>query len=172
MTFATRRVNPGPWTPIMQAQGQIGPDGKVPVLALLGLSGQMVLGRFFAVNGLTDAQKIDYLGYRESRSPTVAQLTTYKARPLNGVAFTAPYLHNGSVQSIYELLLPAAQRLKQFYVGSKKYDVEKLGYRSIKGNTGVLFDTTLLGNSNAGHEYGTDLTDHQRVAVIEYIKTL
>jgi hypothetical protein len=172
MTFATRRVNPGPWTPIMQAQGQIGPDGKVPVLALLGLSGQMVLGRYFAVNGLTDAQKIEYLGYRESRSPSVAQLTTYKARPLDGVAFTAPYLHNGSVQSIYELLLPAAERLKQFYVGGKKYDVEKLGYRSIKGPTGVLFDTTLAGNSNAGHEYGTSLTDHQRMAVIEYIKTL
>jgi mono/diheme cytochrome c family protein len=118
MSFATRRVNPGPWAPIMQAQGQVGPDGKVPVLALLGLSGQMVLGRFFAVNGLTDAQKIDYLGYRESRSPTVAQLTTYKARPLNGVAFTAPFLHNGSVQSIWELLLPAAQRMKQFYVGN------------------------------------------------------
>jgi len=172
MTFATRRVNPGPWTPILQAQGQIGPDGKVPVLALLGLSGSMVLGRFFAVNGLTDAQKIEYLGYRESRAPSVAQLTTYKARPLDGVAFTAPYLHNGSVQSMYELLLPAAQRLKQFYVGGKKYDVEKLGYRSIQGATGVLFDTTLPGNSNAGHEYGTSLTDHQRLAVIEYIKTL
>jgi hypothetical protein len=52
------------------------------------------------------------------------------------------------------------------------YDVEKLGYRSVKGATGVVFDTTLPGNSNAGHEYGTDMTDHQRAAVIEYIKTL
>jgi hypothetical protein len=150
----------------------VGPDGKVPVLALLGLSGQMVLGRFFAVNGLTDAQKIDYLGYRESRSPTVAQLTTYKARPLNGIAFTAPYLHNGSVSSIYELLLPASQRMARFWVGGKKYDVEKLGYRSIKGPNGVELDTTLVGNSNAGHEYGTDLSDQERYAVIEYIKTL
>ena len=172
MSFATRRVNPGPWTPILQASGQIGPDGKVPVLALLGLSGSMVVGRFFAVNGFTDAQKAEYLGYREPRSPSVAQLTTYKARPLDGIAFTAPYLHNGSVQSIYELLLPAAERQKQFYVGSKKYDAAYLGYRSIKRPTSQLFDTTLLGNSNAGHEYGTSLSHEQRMAVIEYLKTL
>ena len=99
-------------------------------------------------------------------------VTPHQRRRLNGVAFTAPFLHNGSVQSIWELLLPAAQRMKQFYVGNKMYDVEKLGYRSVKGANGVLFDTTLPGNSNAGHEYGTDMTDHQRAAVIEYIKTL
>jgi hypothetical protein len=115
---------------------------------------------------------IEYLGFRESPDPTVAQLTTYKARPLNGVAFTAPYLHNGSVASIYELLLPSEERLKKFYVGSKHFDPIYLGCSTKRQPNSVLLDTTALGNGNSGHEFGTDLNHDQRMAVIEYIKTL
>lgn len=105
-------------------------------------------------------------------------LLAYKARPLNGVWTSAPYLHNGSVPDMYQLLLPAEQRVKQFYLGSWEYDVKQLGYVSKAASTGFLFDTSHDGNSNAGHEYGTGyygkpaLTAPDRWALIEYLKTL
>jgi mono/diheme cytochrome c family protein len=172
ISFATRRAFPGPFTAIATAKGLLGPDGKASVAALLSVSGTLILQRFFAINGKTDAQKIDYLDYRESLTPTTAQLTTYKARPLNGVAFTAPYLHNGSVASLHELLLPPAQRLKQFYVGSNVFDPIKVGFLTIKTPEGVLLDTTKTGNGNGGHVYGTNLSLADRLALIEYLKTL
>ncbi|MFP6762192.1 MAG: hypothetical protein VB858_01200, partial [Planctomycetaceae bacterium] len=52
----------------------------------------------------------------------------YPARPLAGVWSTAPFLHNGSVPTIYHLLLPADQRPRTFYVGSREFDPEKLGF--------------------------------------------
>jgi mono/diheme cytochrome c family protein len=170
--FATRRAAPGPWLPVAQAAGIVGPDGKAPVASILALSGSAIIGRFFAINGFTNLQKLSYLDFRESLSPSVAQLTTYKARPLNGVAFTGPFLHNGSVPSIYELLLPPAQRTAQFHVGNTSFDPVHLGYSTEAVANSVLLDTTAAGNSNAGHTYGTQLTDAERFAVLEYIKTL
>jgi hypothetical protein len=172
MSFATRRAEPGPWRPIAQANGLIGPDGKASAAALLSVSGTLIIQKFFAMNGLTDLQKLDFLGFRESLTPTVAQITTYKARPLNGVAFTPPYLHNGSVASMYELLLPPAQRKTEFFVGSKEFDPVALGFSTERESNSVLFDTRAVGNSNAGHVYGTDLSHEDRLALIEFIKTL
>jgi hypothetical protein len=100
----------------------------------------------------------------------------YKARPLDGIWATAPYLHNGSVPNLYQLLLPSAQRVKQFYVGSREFDSVNVGFKFDGASDASLFDTTLPGNSNAGHEgsaYGTDkLTDQQRWELVEYLKTL
>jgi processive rubber oxygenase RoxA-like protein len=171
LTFATRRSDPGPWAPLLPP-GAIGPDGKVAAYALLSASGSMILQRFFAVNGFTDLQKLAFLGYREGLTPGAVQLTTYKARPLDGIAFTAPYLHNGSVPSLYEMLLPPAQRTKQFYVGSRNFDAKHIGFSTDQEPESVLLDTTQLGNSNSGHTYGTDLTESDRMALIEYMKTI
>jgi hypothetical protein len=171
MSFATRRAFPGAFTPAAQFLGVIGPDGKSPVATMLSISGSNIIKDFFT-NGVLLRAPLAYLGYRESLSPSVAQITTYKARPLQGVAFTAPYLHNGSVASIYELLLPANERLSQFYVGSKAFDPKKLGYSTEREDNAMLFDTTALGNSNSGHEFGTGLSHDDKMAVIEYIKTL
>ncbi|MFA5925094.1 MAG: di-heme-cytochrome C peroxidase [Methylococcaceae bacterium] len=171
LSFATRRAFPGAFLPIATALGVVGPDGKAPVAALLNISGSSIINEFFT-NGDLLRSPIEYLGYRESLSPSIAQLTTYKARPLNGVAFTAPYLHNGSVASIYELLLPAVERRRKFYVGSKQFDPVYLGYSTMRESNTVQLDTTALGNSNSGHEFGTDLSHDERMAVIEYIKTL
>lgn len=105
-------------------------------------------------------------------------LLAYKARPLNGVWTSAPFLHNGSVPNLYELLLPAEERSKTFYVGSLVLDTKKVGFETTKTKNSFLFDTTLAGNLNTGHEYGTGydglpaLTEAQRWALIEYIKTL
>jgi hypothetical protein len=105
-------------------------------------------------------------------------LLAYKARPLNGVWSSAPFLHNGSVPNLYQLLLPAKDRAKQFYFGSMEFDPKYVGYEMTPMKDAFLFDTTLAGNSNAGHEYGTGygslpaLTEDERWALVEYIKTL
>ncbi len=102
----------------------------------------------------------------------------YKARPLNGIWATAPYLHNGSVPNLYELLLPQAERSQTFYVGSREFDPVKVGYVSTNATEGeldlFLFDTTLPGNTNAGHEFGLDtiVSESDRRALVEYLKTL
>ncbi|HSC69541.1 MAG TPA: di-heme-cytochrome C peroxidase [Cellvibrio sp.] len=97
---------------------------------------------------------------------------SYKARPINGIWASAPYLHNGSVPSIYDLLLPPKQRPTGFYVGNIELDVVKVGHVYSEAPNTSFFDTHLLGNSNAGHEYGTHLSDDERWQLIEYIKTL
>jgi hypothetical protein len=100
-------------------------------------------------------------------------LLAYRARPLNGIWATAPYLHNGSVPNLYELLLPPPSRSRMFYIGNWEFDPLRVGFRSSSPFTGAsLFDTRLPGNSNEGHPYGTNLSDDDRVALIEYLKTL
>jgi hypothetical protein len=105
-------------------------------------------------------------------------LLAYKARPLNGVWSSAPFLHNGSVPNLYQLLLPAKDRMKKFYMGSMEFDPKNVGYETTQVKESFLFDTTLAGNSNSGHEYGAGygglpaITDEERWQLIEYIKTL
>lgn len=102
------------------------------------------------------------------------ELMAYKSRPLDGIWATAPYLHNGSVPTLYDLLLPAAQRPARFRVGTRDYDPVRVGYVTgdATGNS-FVFDTSLTGNSNAGHDYRVgELTDAQRWALVEYMKTL
>jgi hypothetical protein len=105
----------------------------------------------------------------------------YKARPLDGIWATAPYLHNGSVASLYELLLPAEQRLTEFWVGNREYDTTHLGYVNAKPASGgaTLLQTQdangrrIEGNGNQGHEYGAaGFSDQERWALIEYLKSL
>jgi hypothetical protein len=105
-------------------------------------------------------------------------LLAYKARPLNGIWATAPFLHNGSVANLYELLLPARQRSKEFYIGTLEYDPVKVGYVNQQSEDAFIFDTSLRGNSNAGHEYGRGeygnepFTEDEMQALVEYMKTL
>ena len=76
----------------------------------------------------------------------------YKAGPRDGIWATPPYLHNGSVPSLYELLSPARERPKTFFIGSE-FDPVKVGVDTT-GNSGKFaFDTALVGNSNAGHSF-------------------
>ncbi len=100
-------------------------------------------------------------------------LLAYKARPLNGIWATAPFLHNGSVPNLFQLLLPSEQRVTSFAVGSREFDPVNVGFESAPSTADFLFDTSLLGNSNAGHEYGTGkLSDAERWELVEYMKTL
>ncbi len=105
-------------------------------------------------------------------------LLAYKARPMNGIWTGGPYLHNGSVPNLYELLLPADKRSKSFYIGSWEFDPVKVGYVDEERPGSFLFDTSLKGNSNSGHEYGTgeygtdSFTEDEIWALVEYMKTL
>ncbi|WOH66009.1 di-heme-cytochrome C peroxidase [Bradyrhizobium sp. BWA-3-5] len=110
----------------------------------------------------------------------------YKVRPLNGVWATPPYLHNGSVPTIDDLLGDPEQRPKKFYLGSREYDPVKLGYKTDPIAGGFELDTSIRGNSNRGHEFRKDydenkeiegvigpaLSADERKALIEYLKTL
>jgi mono/diheme cytochrome c family protein len=108
--------------------------------------------------------------------------TGYPARPLAGIWAAPPYLHNGSVPNLYELLLPAAQRSRTFWRGSVEFDPVRVGYWTGKIEGGFELDTTKTGNSNAGHEFndgglspgqiGRLLTDPERWQLIEYLKSM
>ena len=115
---------------------------------------------------------------KKGKSASKRNLRAYKARPLNGIWSTAPYLHNGSVPNLYQLLLPAEKRTKEFYVGSGEFDPENVGFFTGKTENSFLFKVDIDGNRNTGHEYGTgkdnrpELNHPQRMALIEYMKTL
>jgi processive rubber oxygenase RoxA-like protein len=120
-----------------------------------------------------------------------ASLLAYKGRALNGIWATAPYLHNGSVPTLYDLLLPKRSagdpegeeyRPDDFLVGSRELDPVKVGFISQGYDGGSRLDTALPGNGNAGHEYGTihdpevrsgkypALTREQRLELVEFMK--
>jgi mono/diheme cytochrome c family protein len=96
----------------------------------------------------------------------------YKARPLNGIWATAPYLHNGSVPTLRAMLEPASNRPASFFVGSDILDTENVGFCYAAECGKMRFDTSLPGNSNAGHSAGTDLNPDDKRALLEYLKTL
>jgi cytochrome c5 len=133
--------------------------------------------------GLSAEQRMEWSGFRDDG--VIAPLA-YRARPLGGLWATPPFLHNGSVPSLYEMLLPADQRDKTFYVGSREFDPKNVGYSTAKFDGGFEYRTDQPsdphpGNSNAGHEFrntpgkgviGPELSEEQRWAIIEYLKTL
>ena len=101
----------------------------------------------------------------------------YEARVLQGIWAAAPYLHNGSVPSLAELLKPASARATTFSVGPS-YDIDTVGLAAQQPSTSVRLETTgcanrASGDSNCGHEYGTTtLQADEKRALLEYLKTL
>lgn len=99
----------------------------------------------------------------------------YNNLPLDGCWARAPYLHNGSVPGLWDLLQPDEKRPVRFYRGYNVYDPEKMGFVSDGTEArrfGFEYDTRLSGNGNQGHAYGTNLHDTDKSALIEYLKTL
>jgi Cytochrome c peroxidase len=89
----------------------------------------------------------------------------YVARPLIGVWLLAPYLHNGSVPTLRALLALPDQRPKVFYRGVDLVDLRDVGFSATGPDAeaeGFRFDTSLRGNGNGGHLYGTDLSERTR----------
>jgi hypothetical protein len=114
----------------------------------------------------------------------------YKARPLNGIWATAPFLHNGSVATLDDMFKPHSERLKVVELGRTDFDPVKVGLvqPTVVPETGQAYrdglfylDTTLPGNLNTGHEFskeagrgviGPAFSDLERQQLIEYLKTL
>lgn len=99
----------------------------------------------------------------------------YKSVALDGIWVRAPYLHNGSVPSLQDLLAPPGERPTVFYRGYDVYDPVKVGFvyeGEDAEREGFRFDTGLPGNSNRGHSWGTELDADAKAALLEYMKTL
>ena len=119
-----------------------------------------------------------YAGYEQYRFRHFRKTYGYANLPLDGIWLRAPYLHNGSVPTLRDLLEPTARRPKVFYRGYDVYDPVNVGFVSSVAAEGARhyfrFDTALPGNGNQGHDgerFGTVLPVAEKAALLEYLKT-
>jgi RoxA-like, cytochrome c-like len=100
----------------------------------------------------------------------------YANQPLDGIWLRAPYLHNGSVPTLRDLLEPVELRPTKFYRGYDVFDQKKVGFVSDlpeeNGRRNFQLNTSEPGNANTGHLYGIDLSPEQKDAIVEYMKKL
>jgi hypothetical protein len=143
----------------LHATGEIGTEAQRAELFTQGQADHF--NKFLA--------ELDTTGYHPSSEPGIRSTQKYWAATLAGVWARSPYLHNGSVRTMQELLSPSARRAKSFRRGSRLYDSVQMGYTD---EGPYLFDTTTTGNSNAGHDFGNALSGLQKQELIEYLKTL
>ncbi len=111
----------------------------------------------------------------ERKGLVEAPLTGYLVQFLDGIWLRAPYLHNGSVPTLADLLKPPAQRPQVFWRGYDVYDPQQIGFVT-QGDeaerAGTRFDTRLRGNGNQGHDFGTVLSEADKSVLLAYLKTL
>lgn len=185
--FTGRFAKPGVLAPLLANAPHLS-DGQVPAGAVLLAAVSAITENDLRARGITGDARKQWYGWRfapGSNAPQQGWLQppSYKAGPLAGVWATGPFLHNGSVPTVYDLLSPEEERPARFYVGSKRLDAEKLGFVSSpdafpeKARAGLfLFDTSLPGNSNRGHAFPdpavTKLSPDDRFAIVEYLKIL
>ena len=169
-----------------RCHGTYGSGGSYPnlliSLAEVGTDSTLASG---AGQFASDSRFVDW--YNQSFWGQIARLEPkegYVAPPLDGIWATAPFLHNGSIPTI-EALLDSTKRPTYWSrtFDSNDFDEVALGWNFTALDAGQnaepnatkrkkIYDTTELGASNAGHRYGDALTDSERKAVIEYLKTL
>jgi len=160
---------PNKWKPVTKNMGM----GEA-----LGNVVENVANRWYESENFSQDERNKFNGYREN---LIQAEFVYKARPLNGIWATAPFLHNGAVPNLYDMLSPVSERPNVFYLGSKMFDPEKVGFETREFRGGYKFDTTVTGNSNKGHEFnhgprgngiiGRYLKPFERYDIIEYLKT-
>lgn len=187
--FGTRMIYPGPLLEPPKVAGvevfdktQLDSQGRANVGYMLTYTINSILNKWFVDQGINDDEECKRIlqGYRPNifRAPM-----GYPARPLDGYWATGPFLHNGSVRTIYELLSPPEERAKWFWIGSREFDPVHLGFTNEAVEGAFKYDTTQKGNSNRGHEFrdapaGTDgvigpyLSKEDRLDIIEYMKVL
>jgi hypothetical protein len=197
--IARQRANPAAAADVRSLQSQLdGLDGwmqqtlseidptRLSVGAGLSYVGMMIREKAYADKGLTPAQQDVMDGFGILDLPQV--LPSYKPRPLAGVWATPPFLHNGSVPTIFDLISPEEHaRPDRFPVGSREYDTRKLGLKLPESGYWI-FDARLDGNHNTGHRFTADratwkkgtqpkngvigpvLTLDERMAILEHLK--
>jgi mono/diheme cytochrome c family protein len=158
-----------------------GGQAVVPAAVYFTNTTGAVIARAMEDAGLSDLEKAALSGFRfrppalpggPPRPYAAPSLTDLKAGPLAGIWATGPYLHNGSVPTVYELLSPVAERRAVFWTGARELDRERLGFVSDDAPGRFRFDTSLPGNRNTGHLYPPQgLSRSERLAIIEYLKT-
>lgn len=160
----------------------------------LNILGLLVKERWFEDNDIDAATRQCLEGFGMLDLPQ--EIAGYKPRPLEGVWATPPFLHNGSVPNLYEMLLPPEERTVRFPVGQRDFDPVRVGYRLDvpEDIDGFRLDTREPGNRNTGHAFtatpemlrlhdanpaahplppgviGPLLTDEERMAIVEYLK--
>lgn len=118
-------------------------------------------------------------------NPPVTEPVGYQAPPLDGVWATAPYFHNGSVPTLYDVLNSRSRPrifTRSYRTDAESFDGNKVGWKVQRLDEAPanlspyqarkIYDTTQIGRGNGGHTFGDDLSEEQRRAVIEYLKTL
>jgi mono/diheme cytochrome c family protein len=174
----------------VKCHGTYGPEGKYPSkvvpLDTIGTDRRLA-------EGTTPRFDKHYLNswFAQEKGPDgkpfpLQKIRGYQAPPLDGVWATAPYLHNGSVPTVYHMLNSKTRPkifTRSYRTEEEDYDVRKLGWkitvldqpadsRMPARERRKIYDTTQPGRSNAGHTFGDVLTEPERAAVIEYLKTL
>ncbi len=119
-----------------------------------------------------DALRAAWAGHGKAAATTITDTRGYKAAPLAGIWATAPYLHNGSVPTLLDLLRPPAQRPRSFDPGTREFDPAKVGLSADTPADTWRFDTSVPGNDNGGHDYGTRLDAAQKADLLTYLKSL
>ncbi|MFT5116349.1 MAG: hypothetical protein ACI8P9_005719 [Parasphingorhabdus sp.] len=145
----------------------------VPALQYFSTTVGQVVAKAVTKATLDEQQSLELNGFRSGTGDSAPpSYTDLKAGPLAGIWATGPYLHNGSVPTLYELLSPESQRREIFWTGGRELDTVHMGIESGEAEGRFLFDTRLRGNHNIGHNYPAEgLDEEARMAIIEYLKT-
>jgi hypothetical protein len=168
-----------------------GGDGVYAFGPALGTAVERVTGRWYDSRNTSPADRARMNGFRPNgirdglRQRDGSTVIAYKARPLNGIWATPPFLHNGSIPTLYALLSPYRERPTTFWLGNRQFDPVNVGYATTQVRGGFLLDTSIRGNRNTGHLFdvadgqnkgmgiiGRPLTTEERRALVEYLKTL
>jgi len=164
--------------------------------AALNVVGLLIKDRFYADYGIDYRTQQCLEGFGTLDLPQ--EIQGYKPRPLEGVWATPPYLHNGSVPTLYQMLVPPHERDQKFFVGRREFDPVQVGYVTKPADEddddGFWLDTSIPGNRNIGHGFvadaetwrkhrqdpeahplprgviGPELTEAERWALVEYLK--
>lgn len=159
------------------------PNGEVVTETLFGIAladvTEKTVSHWYDKEGVSPDRRAEMNGNRPN---CIQAELMYKVRPLDGIWATAPFLHNGSVPTLWDLLGPADRRPAKFCLGSRLYNPKEVGYSTDCVPGSFELDTSIPGNRNSGHEFrnapfgngvvGRRLTDEERWDLIEFLKTL
>jgi cytochrome c5 len=194
LNFANHRYDASRlgWTPEQLISLCIAPEvanridpSSVSAVVGLNIMSTAITNRYFEQYPPASREQLfKYMGYGVFDYPRTdpERLKNYKSRPLHGIWATPPFLHNGSVRTVYQMISPRNEREAWFWSGTKEYDPVDLGYRSLPVPGAVKYDTRVIGNDNTGHEFragcqsngviGPYLKPEERRQIIEYLKAM
>lgn len=160
---------------------------RVPLGLALNFLGMIARERYYDERGFSRETRACLDGFGSLDLPEI--VPAYKSRPLAGVWATPPFLHNGSVPTLYQMLSPHDERDARFFVSPGTFDPVAVGVDTKPAGDGFWFDSQLPGNANVGHEFragyvpgktgaddpqygviGPALSPAERWAIVEYLK--